>query len=101
MTAVQPFPNHSSDVAADTKEIIVTFDKPLIPGNYSINRGPAGKEHYPISGNPEFLPGNRSIKLRVELKPEWTYDFVLTPLAFRSTDGYPLVSFEIAFTTKP
>jgi Domain of unknown function (DUF4932) len=101
VTGLHPFPNHSSDVARDTKEMTVTFDKPLLPGNYSMNLGADGKEHFPIIGKPEFLPGNRSIKLQVELKPEWTYDFVLTPRGFRSTDGYPLVSYTVAFKTKP
>jgi hypothetical protein len=99
------FPNHSASVDVGTREIVVTFDKPLDPESgprhhgYSIDYGPEEEEHFPVSGKPEFLPGNRSIKLPVELKPDWTYSFVLTPRAFRSTEGYPLVSYTVAFKT--
>jgi len=61
---------------------------------------PDGEDHYPISGKPEFLPGNHSIKLPVVLKRDWNYSFVLTPLAFASQDGYPLESYTVAFKTK-
>jgi hypothetical protein len=54
----------------------------------------------PISGKPEFLPGNHSIKLPIVLKRDWNYSFVLTPLAFASQDGYPLESYTVAFKTK-
>lgn len=107
VTGMEPFPNHSANVESHTKEIVVTFDKPLNPEGgprhhgYSINSGPEGEEHFPIKGVPEFLPGNRSIKLPIELKPDWTYSFVLTPLAFGSPEGYPLVSYTVAFKTKP
>jgi hypothetical protein len=106
VTGVQPFPNHSASADPDTKEVVITFDKPLNPEGgprhhgYSINYGPEGEKHFPISGKPEFLPGNRSIKLLVELKPDWSYSFVLTPLAFGSADGYPLVSYTVDFKTR-
>ncbi len=107
VTGTQPFPNHSEDVEPATKELVITFDKPLDPQagprhhGYSISPGPDGKDHYPISGTPEFLPGNRSIKLPVVLKPDWDYSFVLTPVAFASQDCYPLeASYTVAFKTK-
>jgi hypothetical protein len=106
VTGMQPFPNHGTEVDPATKEVVITFDKALDPEGgpkhhgYSINLGQDGEEHFPIKGRPEFLPGNRSIKLPVELKPGWTYSFVLTPLAFGSPVGYPLVSYTVAFSTK-
>lgn len=106
VTGMQPFPNHSANADPDVKEVVITFDKPLDPEGgpnhhgYSINYGPDGEEHFPFKGKPEFLPGNSSIKLPVELKPEWTYNFVLTPLAFRSPGGYPLKSYVVDFKTK-
>jgi hypothetical protein len=104
---MQPFPNDSANADPGIKELIITFDKPLDPEagprhhGYSISLGPDGNDHYPINGIPEFLPGNRSIKLPVALKPDWNYSFVLTPLAFASPDGYPLETYTIAFKTKP
>jgi Domain of unknown function (DUF4932) len=107
VSGMQPFPNHATNVDPETRELVVSFDKPLDPQagprhhGYSISLGPDGKEHYPISGTPEFLPGNRSIKLPVVLKPDWDYSFVLTPLAFASPDGYPLEAYTVSFKTKP
>lgn len=106
VTGMQPFPNHSSDADPTVKELVISFDKPVNPQagprhhGYSISLGADGKDHYPISGTPEFLPGNRSIKLAVSLKPDWDYTFVLTPLAFATPDGYPLETYTIAFKTK-
>jgi len=106
VTGMQPFPNHSTNAAPETKELVITFDKPLDPQagprhhGYSISAGSDDTEHYPISGTPEFLPGNRSIKLPVVLKPDLDYSFVLTPLAFASPDGYPLETYTIAFKTR-
>src|ERR1700739_1733113 len=85
-----PFPNHSHDVDPGTRQVIVTFDKPLACCKYSMNYGPEGQEHYPIVGTPEFLGGNQSIKLSVALKPAWHYSFTLTDLSFASTNGFPL-----------
>jgi uncharacterized protein DUF4932 len=106
VSGVLPFQNHSQDVEPGIKELVITFDKALDPQagpkhhGYSISFGPDGSEHFPISGTPEFLPGNQSIKLPVVLKPDWSYSFVLTPLAFASQDGYPLESYTVAFKTK-
>jgi hypothetical protein len=106
VTDMQPFPNHTPSADPATKELVITFDKPLDPEagprhhGYSIDLSPDGEDHYPISGKPEFLPGNHSIKLPVVLKRDWNYSFVLTPLAFASQDGYPLESYTVAFKTK-
>jgi len=106
VTGMQPFPNHTPSADPGTKELVITFDKPLDPEagprhhGVSIDFGPDGEAHSPISGKPEFLPGNHSIKLPVVLKRDWNYSFVLTPLAFASQDGYPLESYTVAFKTK-
>jgi len=100
VSGMQPFPNHSERVDPAIKELVITFDKALDPHGYSISLGPDGNEHFPISGAPEFLPDNLSIKLPVVLKPDWNYSFVLTPLAFASQDGYPLESYMVAFKTR-
>lgn len=105
VSSMLPFPNHSTNADPATKELLITFDKPLDPQagprhhGYSISATSDNGEHYPISGTPEFLPANRSIKLPVVLKPDWEYSFVLTPLAFASPDGYPLETYTIAFKT--
>jgi len=106
VASLQPFPNQSTSADPETKELIITFDKPLDPEagprhhGYSISCDSDAKEHCPISGTPEFLPGNLSIKLQVSLKPDCEYSFVLTPLAFASPDGYPLETYTVTFKTK-
>ncbi len=97
---MEPFVNHAQDVDPSVKQLTVEFDKPLQPTRYSINFGPAGKDHYPVSGPPQFLPGDKAIVLPLVLKPDWSYSFVLTSLAFSSTDGHPLQDFEVSFKTR-
>lgn len=97
---MEPFANHSQDVNPSVKRLTVEFDKPLKPIQYSINYGAGGKNHYPVSDPPKFLPGDKAIVLPVVLKPDWSYSFVLTGLAFASTDGHPLKDYEISFKTK-
>lgn len=101
VTGIQPFPNHSEGVDPAQRELIITFDKPLDPAHYSINYGAGGEEHWPITGSPEYLPGNQSIELRLALKPGWQYSFVLTGLSFASPDGFPLEAYTVEFKTKP
>ena len=98
---LEPFASHTQDVDAGVRAITVIFDKPLdTKACYSINYGAGGKEHYPITGQPAFEPGGERLVLPVDLKPNQTYSFVLTPRAFVMTDGYPLVSYTVEFRTK-
>lgn len=100
VTGLRPFPNHSQNVDPTIRELIVTFDKPLDPRRYFINIGPEGQEHYAITGKPEFLTGNQSIKLSLALKPEWSYSFTLSGLGFTSPEGVPLQNYMVDFKTK-
>jgi hypothetical protein len=101
VTSIEPFDNKSQSVDTATTEIIVHLDKALDPTKgYSIGYSNGGKEHYPVVGRPMFLNSNTAIKVRVQLKPEWDYSFVLLPLAFESVDGYPLKTYTIEFRTK-
>lgn len=97
---IEPFANHAQDVDPSIKEITISFDKPLATNAYSISMGEGAREHYPISGAPAFDEGGSRIKVPVRLKPGQTYTFVLTPNAFATPDGYPLVSYTVEFKTK-
>jgi len=107
VAAVKPFANGAMNVDPTIKEIVISFDKSLDPTagannrGYSLTAGEDGDEHYPVVGSPEFGPGNRSIKISMSLKPNWTYSFALTPLAFAAPDGYPLERYLVSFKTKP
>ncbi|MGA2005175.1 MAG: DUF4932 domain-containing protein [Terriglobales bacterium] len=100
VTGLQSFPNHSQDVDPTIRELIVTFDKPLDPGHYTIKPGLDGQQHFPITGKPEYLPGNLSIKLPITLKPEWSYSFVLTCPAFVPPGGSPFENYTVDFKTR-
>jgi hypothetical protein len=99
VTGIAPFSNHSENVNPSTEEITVTFDKPLDPNRISILYGPEGQEHSPIFGSVKFLSGNRAIEIPLALKPNWTYSFVLSSLAFSTPDGYPLEDYTVTLKT--
>lgn len=99
VSGIAPFPNHSENVSPAAKELTVTFDKALDPNRISILNGPEGEDHYPVSESVEFLAGNRSLKLPLALKPNWTYSFILSSMAFATPDGYPLEDYTVTFKT--
>ncbi len=101
VTSIAPFANGAIDVAPSIAEIIVHCDRELDPAaGYSIDLGAGGREHFPIAGKPAFEEKGRTLRLPVRLKPDWEYSFVLTPLAFASADGHPLMTYTITFRTK-
>jgi hypothetical protein len=98
--SIGAFVNHFQEVDPELKEMTITFDRPVVPESYSINYGSDGKDHYPIVGRPEFFDHNKSIRLRLQLKPGWHYSFVLTGLTFRAPDGFPLAPYSVDFQTR-
>jgi Domain of unknown function (DUF4932) len=97
VATMQPFANHAQGVDPSIKTITIVVDKPLSPGSYSIN-GEA--EHNAIGGAPQFSSDGLHILLPVQLKPNQSYSFVLTPMAFSTLDGYPLAEYKVEFKTK-
>jgi len=98
---IEPFANRAQNVDVSVTTITITVDKPLDPSaGYSIDQGTDGVEHYPIATKPTFEPDGLHILLPVQLKPNQTYSFVLTPAAFATLDGYPLASYRVEFKTK-
>jgi hypothetical protein len=100
VVSLEPFPNHAQDVDASVRLITIVVDKRLDSRGYSINYGAEGSEHYPISDKPTYGEGGLQILLPVQLKPNQTYSFVLTPLAFHTQDGYPLENYTVEFKTR-
>lgn len=98
---LEPFANHAVDVDPALKQVSVVLDKPLnAHAGYSILLGDGGKEHYPVSGPPVFEKDGAVIVLPLGLKPKQSYSLVLSPLAFITPDGYPLVEYTIDFKTR-
>lgn len=96
-----PFLNGATGVDPAITEIRIWFDKPLNPkSGYSINYGTGGRDHFALSGNPEFTDDGRYLIVHVVLKPDWDYSFILTSKSFRTMDEFPLVGYEVKFRTK-
>ncbi|ALJ01763.1 hypothetical protein DC20_21710 (plasmid) [Rufibacter tibetensis] len=96
---IEPLSNGDALVDAAVKEIVVTFSAPMSKG-YSISLGPKGKEHFPISSITGYSEDRKTLTLKVDLKPAFDYEFILTDRGFTSTDGYPLKPYEVKFKTK-
>jgi hypothetical protein len=67
---------------------------------YSISYGKRGKEYSPIVGVVGFSDDGTSFTLKVDMKPNHEYEFIITDKSFKSTDGYPLRPYEVRFKTK-
>ncbi len=97
---LDPFPNGDTLVEPSIKVIKIDFSAPMNPKGYSISFGKGGKEYSPITGVLGFSPSGESFTLKVNLKPNHEYEFILTDRGFQSLEGYPLKTYEVKFKTK-
>jgi hypothetical protein len=67
---------------------------------YSINNGKRGNEYSPIKGVVGFSDDGTSFTLKIDVKPNHEYEFVITDKSFRSVEGYPIKPYEVKFKTK-
>jgi hypothetical protein len=65
----------------------------------NVKIGKLGMEHFPLKQSLGFENENKSIKFKVELKPNTEYEFVLGN-RFRDLAGFPLEETTIKFKTK-
>jgi hypothetical protein len=99
--ALSPFANQAQDVDFQITQLTFKFDKPLDPkGGVSINYGQSGSEHFPIEKVIGYDESGSSFTVQVKLKPDWEYELVLTGVAFRTKDGYPLQPYQVKFKTR-
>lgn len=98
--SIEQFKNFAKDVDPSITEIKIIFDKPLRGKGWSIGYGTKGKDVFPITNSMEYSDNNTAIRLKVELKPDTEYQFVLLGLAFKTTEGYPLDKYEVSFKTR-
>lgn len=99
---ISPFSNGEKNVDVTTKELRITFSKPMIPKRYSISFSEKGKANFPITTVKGHEDDDKTLVLNIELKPQQDYEFIITNRSFRSKDGYPLKDNEylIKFSTK-
>lgn len=100
VTHLGAFANGDNNVDASITEITFYFSKPMDKNRMSINLGKGGEKSYPIRKSLGYAEDGKSIKFLIELKPNQTYNFVITGRGFRSTDGYPLAELPVSFKTK-
>ena len=91
-----------TDVLPDTKEIRITFSRPMRDGSWSWVK--LSDMSFPkTTGNPRFLDDNRTCVLPVSLEPGKTYAVWLNqpPYGnFRDQDGHKAVPYLLVFETR-
>ena len=96
---LEPFANGDSLVDASIKELKIVFSSSM-EKRYSINDGKRGKEYSPIVGVVGFSDDGTSFTIKLDMKPDHEYEFIITDKSFRSKDGYSLKPYEVKFKTK-
>src|SRR5262249_53946919 len=100
VASMSPFPNGARDADPAVRQLTFTFDRPLDPkAGYSMNWGKEGAEHYPVGQAIGLNDMGTLLTVEVKLNPDWEYEFVLTGLAFKTKDGYPLQPYTVKFRT--
>jgi hypothetical protein len=97
---LEPFVNGDSLVDASVKELKIVFSRPMDKSGYSINNSERGKEFSPITGVVGFSDDGISFTLKIEMKPNHEYEFIITDKSFRSEEGYPLRPYKVKFKTR-
>lgn len=102
IVSLSPFNNGDKKVDPATRELRITFSKPMIPKRYSISFSEKGKVNFPITTVKGHEDDDKTLVLNVELKTQQDYEFIITNRSFRSKDGYPFRDAEylIKFSTK-
>lgn len=99
VVSVSPDIWNKEDVDASITEITVNFSTKLSSERMNVKVGNLGMEHFPLKQSLGFENDNKSIKFKVELKPNTEYEFILGN-RFRDQAGFPLEETTIKFKTK-
>lgn len=99
---IGPFNNGAKDISTDVKELSITFSKEMKPKSYSINFSEKGKDCFPLTGVKGLEDNGKTLVLKMDLKPNKEYEFVITNAGFQSVDGYKLRehAYLVKFKTK-
>ncbi|MFC1744421.1 DUF4932 domain-containing protein [Candidatus Riflebacteria bacterium] len=93
--------NRSLKVNPNIDAIIVTFDRPMRNGSWSVV---GGGPNFPEINDNIFYNSRRTIlTIPVKLKPNWNYRFYLNSqkyLGFKDEHGNPLIPVEVNFKTR-
>lgn len=97
---LEPFNNEDTLVDATIKEMKIVFSAPMNKKGFSIDYGKRGKGYSPLKGVVGFSDDATSFVLKLELKPDHEYEFIITGRSFESAEGFPLKPLEVKFKTK-
>lgn len=93
--------NGDMNVDPSINELVLEFDREMGTNSYSFL---LGSLPFPsVTGKPEFENGNKTLKLKISLKPNTEYEIWLNrddTLGFKSSDNIPLYPVQIIFKTK-
>lgn len=94
----------AKEVDPATEFIIITFDRPMNTGGYSVMLGKGGRDTFPKVSFSSFDEAGQVFTMKVQLEPNRTYEFTLNNEAggaFKAADGTPLKMTPVRFTTGP
>lgn len=92
--------NGAGDVDPAVKAIVITFDRAMQKGNWSVVGG--GDDFPEVTGRPSYDASGKVLTIPVRLKPGWTYRFQLNSprhQGFRSSAGVALEPVPVEFRT--
>ncbi|MHC1767431.1 MAG: DUF4932 domain-containing protein [Verrucomicrobiia bacterium] len=92
--------NGAADVDPGTRAIQVVFDRPMRGGSWSMCGG--GPKFPEPTDKPNYDKSRTTWTVKVNLKPDWEYEFWLNSgqyQSFQSEDGVPLESVHVTFKT--
>ena len=97
---LEPFTTGDIQVDPNIKELKIVFSGTMDKKRYSINYGKRGKDYFPGNGVVGFSDDGMSFTLKLGMKPDHEYEFIVSGNGFKSVEGYPLKPFEVRFKTR-
>lgn len=102
-TVVRTHPSLGAVITPGRLKLSVTFDRPMLSGNYSFVRKDVATFPKCDSGVPEQSADGRTFTLSCKVEPGRYYEvwFNSQPyMNFKALDGAPAVPFQLKFKTK-
>ena len=95
--AVQPFKENDTMVSPNLTAISFNFDKKLDGIRYFVGAGKKGIDHYPKPEGFNFADDNKTIVMKVKLKPDTEYQINISGRLMRTDDGYAVQDYLLNF----
>ncbi|MEQ9232397.1 MAG: DUF4932 domain-containing protein [Cyclobacteriaceae bacterium] len=97
---ISPIDTSMQNVKASTKEIVITFDKPVTKSDdFMINPTEAGEDAMPVINIIELDELGIHLILKTQLLPHSNYEFLLPGSKIKSLDGYRMKDYTLKFRT--